>query len=76
MPGRLQELREAKGITMRDLARVSKVSRPTLYMAEANPDRVTIDSLVKIANALGVTLDDFAPERAAECRAALAKAAV
>jgi transcriptional regulator with XRE-family HTH domain len=73
MPGRLREIREAKGLTMRELGRLSGVTRPTLYMAEADIDRVRVESLIKIAKALGVTLAEIAPDRASEYTAALAE---
>lgn len=73
MAGKLREIREGQGVTMRDLAKLSGVSRPTLYMAEADAERVRVESLIKIARALGVTLAEIAPERAAEHTAALAE---
>lgn len=73
MLGKVTELREAKGWTRARLARESGVSRPTLIVAEIDPDRVQVESLIKIARALGATIAELAPRRAAEHTAALAE---
>lgn len=73
MSGRVREFREAKGLSRAQLALRSRVSRPTLNVAEVDVECVRIETLIKLAKALDVTLDEIAPERAAEHAAALAE---
>ena len=73
MPGKVTELREARRWTRLRLCREANVSRPTLIVAEVDPGAVKIETLIKLAKALGVTLAEIAPERAAEHSAALAE---
>jgi transcriptional regulator with XRE-family HTH domain len=63
---RVRKLREAAGLTQVELCRLSGVTRPTLYVAEASTKRVHLQTLVKLARALGVTIADIDPKRAAE----------
>lgn len=63
---KIRELREAKGITQEALSELSGVSRATIWALESGQDKVTTTkTLIKIAEALGVRLDDlyFSPER-------------
>lgn len=57
---RIRELRESKGITQEALAELSGVSRATIWALESGQDKVTTTkTLIKIAEALGVRLDDL-----------------
>lgn len=57
---KIRELREAKGITQEALAELSGVSRATIWALECGQDKVTTTkTLIKIAEALGVRLDDL-----------------
>ena len=64
MPQGIRQLHEARGLSHTELGRLAKVSRTTLYLAEAGDDRVKLESLIKIARALEVPLRDIAPEGA------------
>jgi transcriptional regulator with XRE-family HTH domain len=50
---RVREMREAKGWTQRDLAREADVRQATVSKAEAG-ESITLATLVKLADALGV----------------------
>lgn len=72
MANRIKELREAAGLSERTLCEAADITRPTLILAQADMDRVRIETLAKIARALGVPLRELAPERAEEVRELLA----
>lgn len=64
MEYRIKEIREKKGITQEELAKLSGVSRGTIAALENETARTTTTkTLLKIANALGTTVDYifFAP---------------
>lgn len=59
---RLRELRVAKGWSLDELCRRSGVSRSHLWEIEARRRSPSVEIGRKIANALGVTLDELFPE--------------
>ena len=57
---RIRELRERAGITQEELSVRSGVSRATIWALERGENKVTTTkTLLHIANALGVQLDDL-----------------
>jgi transcriptional regulator with XRE-family HTH domain len=57
---RVQEVRQAKGMTVSALARAAEISRQTVYSIEGDPSHnVGSDTMRRIAVALGVTLGDL-----------------
>ena len=58
-PIKLKELREAKGFSVRSLAREAGVSTETVYSLEHGRRQPTITTLSKLAGALGVEVKDF-----------------
>jgi transcriptional regulator with XRE-family HTH domain len=58
-PIKLKELREAKGLSVRGLAREAEVSTETVYSVEHGRRQPSVRTLGKIARALGVQVKDF-----------------
>jgi transcriptional regulator with XRE-family HTH domain len=58
-PTKLKELREAKGLSVRGLAREAGVSTETIYSVEHGHRQPSVRTLGKIARALGVEVKDF-----------------
>lgn len=58
---RLAELRQAAGLTVYALAKLSGVNESNLYNMEAGRRNPSLDVLRKLAAALGKKLDDFEP---------------
>ena len=57
---KLKELREKKGLSQEDLAKISQVSRVTISNLETGKQRnITSDTLIKLSSALGEPLDTF-----------------
>lgn len=57
---KLKEIREGKGISIAELARISNVTRQTIYRLEGGKDNVANSkTLVALADALGVKVSDF-----------------
>jgi transcriptional regulator with XRE-family HTH domain len=56
-PERLAELRKIRGYTHNDLARVLQVTRQTYSLYESGKHEMSYDSLIKIADFFGVTVD-------------------
>ncbi len=57
---RIKEVREARGMTQETLAAQSGVSRGTIVALESGEAKTTTTkTLVKIAGALGTTIDDI-----------------
>jgi transcriptional regulator with XRE-family HTH domain len=62
----IRTIRKAKGVTISDLSSITGVSRSTITDIENDKGRgPTITTLKKIADALGVSVDDFFKEEAA-----------
>jgi transcriptional regulator with XRE-family HTH domain len=55
----LKELRDAQGLSQRDLARLSSVAQVTVSQLERGERKARPSTLRKLANALGVTPDDL-----------------
>ena len=57
---RIKELREARGISARELSELSGVSYTTIYFLENNLKDVALSkTLLAIAKALGVTISEL-----------------
>jgi len=56
---KLKELREAKGFSVRRLAREAKISTETVYSVEHGRRQPSVRTLGKIAQALGVEVRDL-----------------
>lgn len=57
---RIREIRESKGISQTELSERSGISRATIWKLETDDKAVTMTStLIKIASALGVSLDEI-----------------
>lgn len=56
---KIRELRKARGLTLEQLAQLSGLSRSFISEAERGFSSMTLTSLKRIAEALGVTLADF-----------------
>jgi len=62
----IRELRNARGVTQEQMARVSNIPRPTWANLESGSSNPTLSILVKVANALQVPVEELiAPPRAA-----------
>ena len=59
---KVREIRERKGITAEALSKKSGVSRMTVYKMEYHDVIVNSDTLIAIAKALGVRVDDLIAE--------------
>ena len=62
---RIREIRESIGMTQTELSEKSGVTRATIWKLETGDDEVTTSkTLVKIADALGVTVGElFLPQQ-------------
>lgn len=61
----IRQLREARGMTQEQMARISSVPRPTWANLESGAANPTLSVLVKVANALQVPLEELiGPQRA------------
>ena len=61
----IRQLREARGMTQEQMARISGVPRPTWANLESGVANPTLSVLVKVANALQVPLEELiGPQRA------------
>lgn len=57
---KLKKIREEKGLTITELARLSKVTRQTIYRLENEEDGVVNSKTMKaLADALGINIADF-----------------
>lgn len=56
---RIMELRQAAGMKQKELAELACVSQPYLYDLENNRRGAKHETLLRIAEALGVTVDDL-----------------
>jgi transcriptional regulator with XRE-family HTH domain len=59
----IRHIREARGMSQRALADRAGVVKSTIYEAEAGRHIPRIQTLEKIANALGVEIADLLPSR-------------
>ena len=55
---RLKEIRKSKGLSVPDLVELSGVSRRTIQEVE-NRDDCRVSTAIKLADALGVSLDEL-----------------
>lgn len=55
---RLKEIRKSKGLSVPELVELSGVSRRTIQEVE-NRDDCRVSTAIKLADALGVSLDDL-----------------
>ena len=63
MKYRIREIRESKGMTAVELAAKSNICRASLWRIEANGTEAKVGTLKRIADALGVGLEElFLPE--------------
>ncbi len=53
----IRRLRKEQGLTLSDLARLADTSAPTMHRYESGWDRFELNTLRKIAGALGATLE-------------------
>ncbi len=58
-PNKLKKLREAKGLSVRGLAREAGISTETVYSVEHGRRQPSVRTLGKIARALGVEARDL-----------------
>lgn len=56
---KIKEFREKLNLTQQELADKSGVSRVTIAMLETNQQNTTTQTLLKIASALGTTVDQI-----------------
>lgn len=56
---RIKELREAMGLSQADFSVVAKLSRAYIGQVETGRKSLTLDSLIKITDALEISLSDF-----------------
>ena len=58
-PQKVRDLREAEGMSTRELARVAGISTETVYAIEHGKRQPSVTTLDKLANALGVEARDL-----------------
>lgn len=57
---KIKEMRQKKNMTQSELAEKSGVSRTTIYFLESGAkEQTTVDTLTRIAKALGVSVSDI-----------------
>lgn len=56
---RLREIRIEKGLSQSELARRSRVHRVSICRYEAGVKKPSVDTVVRLADALGVTTDEL-----------------
>ena len=59
---RIREIRKSKGVTQSSLAVLAKVSQPYLHDLELNRRGAKPETIMRIADALGVTVDELTKE--------------
>lgn len=57
--GRLSELLEERNMTLYQVAKLSHVSRSTLNNAKKRGGQLSVDTIERVCDALGLTLSDF-----------------
>lgn len=60
---KLEEVRERRGLTRKQLGRLMGVSRTAIYMWELGKNSMTLDRLAKAAEVLGVKVCELFDER-------------
>ena len=55
----MRQLREARGITQQQMAKIAKVPRPTWANLESGGANPTLAVLVRVSAALGVSLEEL-----------------
>lgn len=55
----IKELREKRGMMQKELAEIAKISRPYLHDLENNRRGARPETLKRIADALGVTVEEL-----------------
>lgn len=60
---RVKEIRERQGLTQRELARIAGMKQPYIAAIETGERNPTLESMVKIAAALGVPVRSLFYER-------------
>jgi len=58
-PQKARDLRESKGMSTRELARMAGISTETVYAIEHGKRQPSVTTLEKLANALGVAARDL-----------------
>ena len=56
---RLQEIRKDRGLTLKQVAERSKLSEAAICLYENGKRKPMLDSLIRLANALDVTVDQL-----------------
>ena len=56
----VKELRQAKGVTQKDIAKLMNVAQSTVCMWERGKAKPPIDKIVRLAGILSVPVDDLA----------------
>lgn len=64
MTNRIKRLREEKKITQKDLARMADVSQPYLFDLENNRRGGKPETIMRIADALGVKVEELFDQKA------------
>ena len=59
MGNKLREIRKRKGLSQAKLSELSKVHRVSISLYESGKKKPTIDSLMRLANALDVSIQDL-----------------
>ena len=59
LAGNLRQLRESRGMTQEQMARISDVPRPTWSNLESGQSNPTLSVLIKVANALQVPVEEL-----------------
>jgi transcriptional regulator with XRE-family HTH domain len=55
----LKKIRESKEITQNNLSKITNIKQSTISKYETNVDKPSLDTLIKLALALNVTVDDL-----------------
>jgi transcriptional regulator with XRE-family HTH domain len=66
--GKLKEIREERGMSKSELARRAGTTYQTILNIEQGSNSPRFSVMVKIARALGVSLDELAPDGTEEVR--------
>ena len=64
MNGKIKKLREQRALSLSDLAQITGLSRVTINRIENGKQRPMPRTIRKLANALGVTVEELTSEQA------------